>query len=72
MLPIDKISKLGSLTYLSLIVAVLKCDTCTRIKKKKNPTIWNGLKSLSLSLSKPNLKVWPQKKKKALIALSPP
>ena len=40
MLPIDKISKLGSLTYLSLIVAVLKCDTCTRIKKKKkNPTI---------------------------------
>lgn len=35
MLPIDKISKLGSLTYLSLIVAVLKCDTCTRIKKKE-------------------------------------
>ena len=51
MLPIDKISKLGSLTYLSLIVAVLKCDTCTRIKKKKKIQQYEMGLNLSLSLS---------------------
>lgn len=35
MLPIDKIFKLGSFTYLSLTVFVLKHDTCTLVLKKK-------------------------------------
>ena len=67
MLPIDKISKLRSLIFLSLIVVVLKCNTCTLVlkKKKKVQQYEMGLNlslSLSLSLSNGLILMYGQKK----------